>query len=694
MPAPETHTARSRAPRPHLSQHFFLVAAAAVVGGVAALAAVLFRAAIRTVQDVTFVKVPAAWGLLQGAVATAAEDPLAYAAHLPAWWVLLAPAAGGCLAAPLIYLLAREAKGHGVPEVMEAVILRGGRIRPRVAVVKALASSFTIGTGGSVGREGPIVQIGSALGSTAGQLLRLPEWQLRTLVGAGAAAGIAAAFNAPIAGALFAAEVILGDFGVQQFSPIVIASVVATVISRTFLGDQPAFAVPEYSLVSPFELGPYVVVGLVAAGVGIAFIRALYACEDVFEGLPIPSAAKLPVGGLAVGAIGVLLPQVLGVGYSTIDAALRGELSAGLLLLLLPAKIAAASLTLGSGGSGGIFAPSLFLGAVTGGAFGTAVHALFPESTATSGAYALVTMGAVVAATTHAPITAGIILFELTQDVTIIPPLMAACVVSTAASSLLHPESIYTLKLRRRGIRLLWEQEPNVLKTLRVRDVLHRSPETVPASASFAEVIDLVVSTPSAACFVVDEKDRLLGAIDLSELRRLLGERDLLRDVVVAADLVQPVAAVREEDDLDLVMQFFAQTGLRELPVVGGDAGRLAGSVREQDVIVAYDRAMLRQDLAGGVTRKVVLAGRGQRVAVGSGFVLAELPVPAAFAGRSLRELDLRARFGVQVVLIRPAAPGDADVALRFPGPDERLQPGERMVVLGREEAVDRLESL
>ena len=297
---------------------------------------------------------------------------------------------------PLIYFFAREAKGHGVPEVMAAVALRGGVIRKRVVSVKALASAISIGSGGSVGREGPIVQIGSALGSTFGQWLKLPAAQLRTVVGCGAAAGVSATFNAPIAGALFAAEVVVGNFAVAQLSPIVISSVVATVVSRFFLGNHPAFPVPDYQLVSPLELIPYMITGIVAGFVALAFMLSLYKAEDLFDETPIPEWGRAAVGGLMVGAIGIFLPNVYGVGYSTISAALTSELSAGLLFTLILVKIAATSITIGSGGSGGVFAPSLFLGAMTGGFCGTIIHQWFPDATATSGAYALVTMGAVV----------------------------------------------------------------------------------------------------------------------------------------------------------------------------------------------------------------------------------------------------------------------------------------------------------
>jgi len=616
------------------------------------------------------------------------REPMALGADLPWWRRLLAPALGGLLVGPLVHYLARETKGHGVPEVMEAVARRGGVIRRRVVAVKTIASALTIGSGGSVGREGPIVQIGAALGSAIGQALKLPGRQVRTLVGCGAAAGIAATFNAPIAGALFAVEVILADFAAAQLAPIVIASVVATVVSRAVLGDSPAFTVPPYELVSPVELVFYAIAGALAGLVGVAFMTLLYGSEDWWEKFRMPEPLKAALGGLLVGCIGIGLPAIFGGGYGAITATLAGEVSVATLALLLVAKLAATSITLASGGSGGVFAPSLFLGAVAGGLFGSFVHQLFPGSTATSGAYALVTMGAVVAAATHAPITAIIMIFEMTQSIAIIPPLMAACVVSVLVAGALRRDSIYTLKLRRRGVDLLAEKDPNVLRVLRVRDVIDREPELVPAGASFRSVLDLVVASRHAAFFVVDAEKRLLGTISISAIRRVVLEQETLHDVVVAADLIGPDdATVTEEDHLDTCLHLLSEEEYEEIPVVEPGTRRVIGAVHEQDVLEAYHREMLQRDLTGGVGTRLALAGRGRTVDLGGDFVLTEMEAPARFVGRTLGELDLRARTGVHVLLLR----GPARDGVRVPNSSDRIQPGESLVVAGPSREVAEL---
>ena len=672
-----------------------MVLAAIAVGLAGAAGAVIFRFMIRAVQAVAFGGMDGLSLLAEEGFAAEAHDPLAQTMALEWYWRLIIPATGGLIVGPLIYFFAREARGHGVPEVMKAVALRGGIIRARIVGIKALASALSIGTGGSVGREGPIIQIGAAFGSTLGQLLRLPTTQIRTLVGCGAAAGISATFNAPIAGALFAAEVIVGDFAVTQFTPIVIASVVATVVSRFFLGNHPAFEVPVYDIVSPLELIPYMVTGVVAGLVAVAFIRSLNATEIFFERLSIPTYLQAAVGGLLVGVIAIELPQVFGVGYTTISQALAGTLPALTMALLVLAKIAATSVTIGSGGSGGIFAPSLFLGAMTGGFLGTHIHAFFPEATASSGAYALVTMGALVAATTHAPISAIIIIFELTQTIDIIPALMVACVVSSLVCQVLSRDSIYTSKLRRQGIDLFAREDPNVLKGLYVRDVIDPHPEVIPASANFQTILDLVVQSDHSQFFVVDNNQKLLGAISLAEVRRLIYERETLQHLVVAGDLVDSNRpTVTEEEDLSVVMQLFSGTAVDEFAVVRAENTlSLVGVVREKDVIEAHNRESMRRDLIGGLSSNLSAVEKGQTIDLGSGFAIREIMVPNHYLNRSLRELALRERTGVQVLLLRRAKKLDArSKEVRVPSADDILREGDTLVVAGEIDALTQLE--
>ncbi len=386
----------------------------------------------------------------------------------PASLVLL-PALGGLMVGPIVYRFAREAKGHGVPEVMTALATRGGRIRKRVVAVKVVASALTIGFGGTAGREGPMVQIGSAIGSTIGQSAKLKAANVRTLVACGAAGGIAATFNAPIAAAIFSMEVLMGRIH-ADFLLILLTSLSSCMVARHYLGNFPAFMAPAYDLVSPAELPFYFALGLVGGGAAVLYTRALYKAEDIWGDWKFPEWLKPAVGGLAVGLILRFFPEVYGSGLPAVESALWVRFPWELLIGLFVAEFIANILTLASGGSGGVFAPGLYMGAMLGGAFGTLVHAMFPEWTAGSGAYAMVGMAAFFAAAAKAPMTAILILFEMTNDYRIMLPLMAAVAASVYLSHRLMPHSIYTLKLFNRGIDFPFQDDSDV-RPARVRAV-------------------------------------------------------------------------------------------------------------------------------------------------------------------------------------------------------------------------------
>ncbi len=512
-------------------------------------------------------------------------------------WIWL-PALGGLVVGPMVYYLAREAKGHGVPEVMEAVALKGGRIRKRIVVIKSMASAICIGTGGSVGREGPIVQIGSAIGSTIGQALKVSADRMRTLAGCGAAAGIAATFNAPIAGSMFALEIILGDFGLATFSPIVISSVTATAVSRHFLGDTPAFIVPAYELISAWEFPLYVVLGGFCALIGRVFIALLYRVEDFFETLKFPDYLKAFVGGMILGMIGFFFPHVLGVGYGAIDLSLTQMISWWLMLLLIVLKMLSTSITIGSGGSGGIFAPSLFLGAMAGGFFGSIVHAAFPEITASPGAYSIVGMGAVVSATTHGPLTAILMLFEMTGDYKIILPLMITCIISSTTIRQLLPESIYTLKLTRKGINIKAGKEVNILKSIVVKDVMSVEPETVPEGFGMKNLADKISKSKHNTFPVVNDQKEITGVLSFLDYRDAVFD-EYLRDLVVVKDLAtSQVVTVFIDDNLYDALEKISVHDFSILPVVSGnDNAKLLGILTRRDIISAYNKALIKKSL-------------------------------------------------------------------------------------------------
>ncbi|HID08529.1 MAG TPA: CBS domain-containing protein, partial [Armatimonadetes bacterium] len=487
-----------------------------------------------------------------------------------------------------------------VPEVMYAVALLDGKIRPRVAVVKSLASSLCIGSGGSAGREGPIVQIGSAFGSTIGQILKLHPERIKLMVACGAAGGISATFNAPIAGVIFALEVILQQFSIESFGYVVLASVTATAISRSLLGDVVAFRIPPYSLVSFGEFVWYLLLGIITALVAIAYVRVLYWCEDLWERWHrFPEAFKPVTGGLLIGAIGIWFPHIFGVGgisvvgYDTVEEALRGEIAIGLAVILAGLKILATSITLGSGGSGGIFAPSLFIGSMVGCAFGKWVHSMFPDWTAAPGAYALVGMGAIFAGAAHAPMTAIIILFEMTGDYRIILPLMTSVVMSTLISQRLQRESIYTLKISRRGINLRMHPRLDIMDTIRVEDVMTKDFDSVPPDMPIHQLRHEFEETWHHGFPVVDGNGRLHGIVTLTDLSRALTRRDA--DKLKVADIMTTsVLTCYPDQTLREALRLFGQRDIGRVPVVDrNDPKHIVGLLRRGDVIRGYCRAAM-----------------------------------------------------------------------------------------------------
>ncbi len=659
---------------------------AVLIGIVGGYGAVGFRWAILGVQWVSF---------------QALDPTVDYLLTLPWYWRFLLPVIGGAIIGPITTKFASEAKGHGVPEVMAAVGVRGGVIRPRVVAAKVVASAICIGTGGSAGREGPIVQIGSAFASTLGQLLKLNPRRMRTFVGCGAAAAIGATFNAPVAGMLFAMEIILGGFSIAHMSPIVIASVMATAVSRWHLGNEPAFKIPGYTMAGPFELIPYAVLGVAAAFVGVLFTLSLHSTEHFFDKkLKIPSGVKPVIGGLFVGTLGAIgLPHVFGVGYDMIDLALQGALPLSLLALLVFAKIAATSATIGSGGSGGIFAPSLFMGAMLGGVVWHGAHAVTPNLVVENyGAYALVGMAAVVAATTRAPLQAILILFELTGGYEVILPLMLSSILAVVVGNILMQDSIYTIKLRAKGIVLRKGKEINILRDLKVHEVMRPEYHAVPYNMRLRPLLDSISETTKhQTVFVMDKHDKLKGYISYHEIRAVLFDVEALEPVLVANDIANlEIAGVTPDDNLDLVTRLFARKNLDELPVVDPvDPTRLIGTIYRGDVTEAYNTAVMKRDLLGTVSESVSESHRFSHAQLAPGYSMAEIEVPAHFSDKDLRTLDLRNKYGVTVILVRRHTHhmegGGSGIV---PTADLVLQNGDVLLISGPQEDVEKLASV
>jgi CIC family chloride channel protein len=656
------------------SDQTFMIIIPIIIGLLGGFGAVLLRFLVRLFQKIFW----GAWG-----------NSLSWGR------TIIVPVFGAFLVGLIIYFFTREAKGHGVPEVMEAILLRNGVIRPRVVVGKVVASAITIASGGSVGREGPIVQIGASIGSTIGQIFKLSKNRMETFVGCGAAAGIAAAFNAPIAGAMFSVEIILGDFRVSQFTPIVISSVSATVVSRMFFGNYPAFIVPEYTLVNPIELFPYALLGIIAGLAAILFIKLLYLLEDTFDNLKMPDYYKTTIGGFFIGIIGIFFPQIFGVGYEAIDQALLGKMAVWLLLGLVFLKILASSLTLGSGSSGGIFAPSLFIGAMTGGFFGNILHNLFPRITAGSGAYSLVAMSAVVGAATHAPITGILIIFEMTGDYKIILPLMIATTISSFLSTRLIRGSIYTLKLQKRGIHISQGKEINILKSMQVKDVMRPSIEIITPETKISAVIEKFIQSEHSFCYIKDRSGNITDKISQTELSAIAPDYEDLKDFILAQDISTPnLLVVNETDHLDYVMKEFTKENIDEIPVVSSQgSGEILGTIWRIDVIAAYNKEILKRDLAGEMSHLVSASSRNQLVEVEDGLYLLEIETPRAFIGKQIKDIDVRNRYGVDIVLIKKRK-SSKKLVTRVPKASYTFSTGDNLLILGERRKVELLSKI
>ena len=617
----------------------------------------------------------------------AGRAPYGYFHGIGPWFVLAAPVLGGLIYGPLINRFAREARGHGVPEVMLAVAERGGRIRPQVAVIKSLASALCIGSGGSVGREGPIVQIGSALGSTIGQITRVPESRLRILVACGAAGGISATFNAPIAGVFFGLELILRDFEAESFGVVVLASFVSDIIGRAAFGSHPFLHLPGFQLRSPVEYLLYALLGLAAALVGVGFIRVLYGSEDLADRLwRGPEWLRPAVGGLLLGLVLLALPELYGVGYPPLERAIGGHYVVGLLLLLLVGKVVATSVTIAIGGSGGVFAPSLFMGAMLGSAYGAGMHHLLPGITGPAGAYGLVGMGAVFAAAARAPITAVIIIFELTGDYQIILPLMFAIALAAGISNLLSSDTIYTLKLRRRGIDIMRGRGANLMQLLTVVQAMQQLPASVEGEAPLNEVIARLSESPTEGLPVVDEGGHYIGTVSSQQIEQAMRENALdARADELAQDLPALSTGQSLEEALGALLR--ARSGL---PVVEAGSGEPVGWLTHLDVLRAYNARLqegIEQARAGaGHTPRTPHRGRVETAFAwlrGYRIVDLELATGKPPVGRRVGDLGWPARS--TVLAIRRGEHAFEPTA------DELLEQGDRLTVLVPAAAADDL---
>jgi len=568
-----------------LSQYTILISLAAAIGALAGLSNVVIRKSV--VISHTFF-----FDILGGVLGLGGDFPLL----LP-----LIPISGAVLLIIVFRLFPGEPGGYGFPTFLERVNLRGAVIRGRVIVSKLITAAITIGSGGSAGWEGPVAQIGGAVGSSVGRTFRMSSERLKVLVACGSAGAIAANFNAPIAGVLFAEELILrGAFRLSSFNLIIISSGIATVISRAFYGQSHVINIPHYSLAHFSEIPLYALMGIVVGLVAALYIRTFYFTRGLFQSLSINRSFKLVIGAALIGITAVFFPEILGDGYEHLGNVFGGGMDLAVIALLIPIKILATSTTLGSGGSGGVFGPALFIGTLVGAAFAGTMNLLFPGLITHPGSYALVGMGALLAAATHAPLTAIFLLFEMSGSYQIVLPIIFASITGLLVSRKVTGESIDTLELAGRGVHLQDGRETSIMKSLQVWMVMTDEYETVRENMPLKDFLKKVTNTERQQFPVVNADGDLIGIIGGQDIRSIIFEEDI-RDLVVVHDIAtEKVFTVTPLDTFRTALNFFNLKDVDELPVVdSSNPKKIIGTVKRNRLLAHYNRKLLQAELEG-----------------------------------------------------------------------------------------------
>ena len=568
-------------------ENTLMVFTASFIGVMAGLANICFRTVLEFVHETIFV--PGYSFATQGG-----------------WHIILlplVPISGMILLIPLALLFPGEIYGYGFTKFLRKVNIRGGSMKFRKNILKIISCSLTIGSGNSAGVEGPIAQVGGALGSLVGKIFRISAERMKVYTAAGCAGGVAAMFNAPIAGVFFAAEIVLlGTYEIASFSVLVISSAMATVVSRSYYGENPAFPIPEFHLINPLaEIPLYMVLGLLMGIIAVVHIFVFYKVRDRFAAWAVNQHFKPIIGAFIIGTVGIFFPQVMGDGYHYIKEVLAGEGVLWIMALLIFLKIFATAVTLGAGGSGGVFAPALFIGAVIGGAYGSLVHHLFPHSTASSGAYAAVGLGAFLAATTHAPLTAIFLLFEMTGNYLIIIPIMLTSIIGTVVAAKLNPDSIDTVDFTREGIDIHEGRETAVMKSIKVGRIITEDVDLLSENANADQLLQIFSMAKDSFYFpVIDDTGKMTGIVSLQDVKTILHDKELRRHATVGSVCARNVVFLTPDDTLYTAMTLFDRRGFDEIPVVeSADEKWVVGMLKRRHVIAAYNHEVLKKGISG-----------------------------------------------------------------------------------------------
>ena len=614
---------------------------------------------------------------------------------------IILPAAGMLIQSLLIKAAPTDSQRKGVSEVIKAVAMRAGYIRFRTTLFHFIAPVICLSTGGTLGPEGPVAQLGGGLASKVGQLLGFSDTRRRIYTAAGSGAAIAAVFNTPLGGIFFALEIILlNDFQSATFSALILASVTASVITRIFLGNSPAFHFDVINIGSYDQIYLYAVLGIFAGLLSLIYIKYSDFIANFFHQTILkkfPQWLVMTSIGLLVGVCGYFYHDILGIGYIAINKIIMNESAWQIVIVLLVMKFVLVPLTLYSGGFGGLFAPSLFIGACFGYIFSISLNLIWGIHTDPT-SYVLVSMGAVLGGINSIPISAILIIFEMTRDYTFILPLMLAVVTSTTIVQLILKGSIHEKTLERQGFFIARGRESSILRSLLAKDIVKKDIILVSEDMQLPELAAKFVESMHGSFYTVDRNQNLVGAISERELRPIITEYNTLQNMLVASDIARTeIVIVKDNDDLDYVLKLFGKLNVNEFPVVSSkNPKKIIGTVWHQDVIAAYNRESLKQNLTEGFIREIKTLKVSQITKISEGYSIFEHNAPRSFIGKSLSQLHLRKNYGLEVIMIRstksPFIDNGSDSEVHMPDPNYLIKKDDLLVFFGPNDKIKQIE--
>lgn len=608
------------------------------------------------------------------------------------YFIIILPTIGIILSQLINHFLFKKSKTHGVSQVIESILFRNGLIKPLSPWIKALTSAITIGTGGSVGPEGPAIYLGAGVGSTISQVFMVSTRRMKTLVAAGAGAGIAAAFNAPIAGALFAVEILMMEFKFYQFSVIVIATVMATFVSRSIMGDLAVFQSSSYHLENGFEFILFAILGFASGIFSFLFIEIITRAEEFFHSrLKLKSLYKSLFGGFIVGGIGIFLPNVLGTGYDTIDLSILNKMIWYLAILIAIAKIITTALTLSSGGSGGVFAPALVVGATLGAFFGFIFQYVFPTLATKPEAYVLLGMAGLLAGTMHAPFTSIIMIFELTKNADFILPAMITSIISVAITKKLTKESIYTKPLLQYNINLQGKTELNVLASISVKDVYNNQFETICENEKFSKILGQLIKKNNPVLVVKNLNGEFYGLITIDVIKEILIDNEHIGNLLIAGDIaIKSLPKIYLNESVKDVWDIMNQSGYDILPVFNDlEKLQFTGLIYRKDIDYYYNKELEKIDFTTNLASSISKHLETKTIPLMDDYVVSETLVPKTFIGKSIKELDIRNNYDIEILSIKSKSEDYEQIEI-IPKGNYKFQEFDKLIVAGTEENLNK----